>query len=180
MLRICHIFNLLLAGGIKLHSILINVFAIEGLGRRYAPVNNEFALSRSLFTSLEMEGIVINRATYTSTVAVIADEPDTYASTAGKAHGPPAPTPQPTTAPTPPGVSTFPPSNPPPGRKFTALMEKAATACPLCHKKNHGLIKCGYGLRAGYVTKHNLEKAKTQIKALDLGKVFRIKPGKNP
>ena len=33
MLRICHIFNLLLAGGIKLPSILLNVFYIKGLGR---------------------------------------------------------------------------------------------------------------------------------------------------
>ena len=59
-------------------------------------------------------------------------------------------------------------------------MEKFAMECPLCHNKHHYLTKCGYGLRAGYVTKHNLEKAKTQIKALDLGKVFRVKPGKNP
>ena len=61
-----------------------------------------------------------------------------------------------------------------------ALMEKAATACPLCHNKRHGLIKCGYGLRAGYVTKHNPEKAKARLETLDLGKGRRAKPHKNP
>ena len=61
-----------------------------------------------------------------------------------------------------------------------ALMEKAATACPLCHNKRHGLIKCGYGLRAGYVTKHNPEKAKARLETLDLSKGRRAKPDNNP
>ena len=64
--------------------------------------------------------------------------------------------------------------------KFTPLMEKAATKCPLCHNKHHGVTKFGYGLCAGYVTKHNSEKAKTQLEALNLGKGRRAKPGKNP
>ena len=59
-------------------------------------------------------------------------------------------------------------------------MEKAATECPLCHNKHHGLTKCGYGLRAGYVAEHSPEKAKTQLEELDLGKGRRAKPGKNP
>ena len=49
-------------------------------------------------------------------------------------------------------------------------MEKAATECSLCHNKHHGLTNCGYGLHVVYVTKHNLEKAKTQLEALNLGK----------
>ena len=32
----------------------------------------------------------------------------------------------------------------------------------------------------GYVTKHNPEKAKTQLEALDLGKGRRSNPGKHP
>ena len=59
-------------------------------------------------------------------------------------------------------------------------MEKAATACPLCHNKHQGIIQCGYGLRASYVTKRNPEKAKARLKALDLGKVRCAKPDKNP
>ena len=59
-------------------------------------------------------------------------------------------------------------------------MEKAAMAYPLCHNKHHGLIKCGYGLCTGYFTKHNPEKAKTQIKALELGNGCHAKLVKNP
>ena len=77
-------------------------------------------------------------------------------------------------------MAAFPPSSLPQGRKFTDLMEKAAIECPLCHNKHHGLTKCVYGLRVGYVTKHNPEKAKTHIKSLDLGKGHRAKPSKNP
>ena len=40
-------------------------------------------------------------------------------------------------------------------------MEKANMVCPLCHNKHHGLTKCGYDIRAFYITKHNQEKAKT-------------------
>ena len=61
-----------------------------------------------------------------------------------------------------------------------ALMEKAATACPLCHNKRHGLIKCGYGLFADYVTKHNPEKAKARLETLDLSKGRRAKPDNKP
>ena len=78
------------------------------------------------------------------------------------------------------GVSTLPPSIPSQGRKVTALTEKAATACPLCHNKHHGLTKRGYVLCAGYATKHKQEKANAQIEALELGKGRRAKPGKNP
>ena len=59
-------------------------------------------------------------------------------------------------------------------------MEKAATACPLCHNRHHGLLKCGYRLHTVYVTEHNPEKAKTQLEALDPGKGRREKPGKKP
>ena len=38
MLRIRHIRNLLLEGGINLPSILLHIFAIKGLGNGYAPV----------------------------------------------------------------------------------------------------------------------------------------------
>ena len=169
MSRIYHIRNLLLAGGIKLPSILLKMFSVKGLGNGYTPVKKEFALASSLFTSLDLEIIKIKCPTYTIAAASIADEPDMYASAAGKATGPTALTPNPTTAPTS-GVSTFPLLRPPLGRKVTASMEKAAMACPLCHNKHHGLTKCGYGLRAGYVTKHNPEKAKTQLEALNLGK----------
>ena len=59
MSRIRHIRNLLLAVGIKLPSILLNMFAVKGLGNGYAPVKKEFALARSIFTSLYLEGIEI-------------------------------------------------------------------------------------------------------------------------
>ena len=101
------------------------------------------------------------------------------ASAARKATGPQARTPKPTLALTA-VIYAFRPSRPPQVRKATALMEKAAMTCPLCHNKYHGPKKCGYGLRAGYVTKHNMEKAKTQLKVLDLGKGSRAKLGKNP
>ena len=179
MSRIRHIRNLLLEGGINLPSILLNMFAVKGLGNGYAPAKNVFALASSLFTSLDLEGIEIKYATYTRAAAAIADEPDTYKSAAGKAAGPPTPTPYPTTAPIP-GVSTFPPSRPPSGRKVTALMENSAMTYPLCHNKHHGLIKCGYGLCAGYATKHYPEKAKARIKTLNLGKGRCAKPNKNP
>ena len=130
MLRICHIRNLLLAGGINISSILLNIFAVKGLGNGYAPANKDFALASSLLTSLDLEGIEINCANYTSSAAAIADKPDTYTSAAGKVASPSALIPQPTTALTP-GVSTFPSSRPPPGRKVTAIMEKAGPACPL-------------------------------------------------
>ena len=74
-----------------------------------------------------------------------------HASATKKAPSPPDPTPNPNTAPTA-GVSTFPPSRPPPGREVTDLTEKSATACALCHNKHYGLKNGGYGLRAGYVT----------------------------
>ena len=76
MSRIYHIRNLLLEGGIKLPSILLNIFAIKGLGNGYALVKKEFSLARSLFTSLDLERIEINCATYTSAVAAIADKPE--------------------------------------------------------------------------------------------------------
>ena len=38
MSRIYHIHNLLLAGGIKLPSILLSMFTIKDMGNRYAPV----------------------------------------------------------------------------------------------------------------------------------------------
>ena len=57
MLRICHICNLFLAGGIKLPSILLNMFAFKGLENGYAPVKKNFALTSSLFTYLDLEGI---------------------------------------------------------------------------------------------------------------------------
>ena len=53
------------------------------------------------------------------------------------------------------GVSIFPPLRPPSGMKFTALTENSAMAFPLYHNKHHVLTKCIYGLRVGYVTKHN-------------------------
>ena len=59
MLRIRHIRNLLLAGGIKLPSILLNMFAVKGLGNGYAPVKKDFSLIISLFTSIDLEGIEI-------------------------------------------------------------------------------------------------------------------------
>ena len=179
MSRICHICNLLLPGVIKLPSILLKNFAVKVLGNGYSPVKKEFSLASSLFTSLDPEGIEIKCATYTSAAADITDEPDTYVSFARKSSGPPAPTPKPTTAPMA-GVSTFPPLRPPPGRKIVTLMEKSAMACPLCHNKRHGLTKFGYGLRAIYVIEYNPEKAKTQLKALDLVKGRHAKPGKNP
>ena len=130
MSRTRHIRNLLLAGGIKLPSMLPNMFAVKGLGTGYALVKKEFYLYRSIFTSLDLEGIDIQCATYTSAAASIKDDTDTYASAAGKATGPQSLTPNPTPTPTD-GISTFPPLSPPQGRKVTALMEKAATACPL-------------------------------------------------
>ena len=63
MSRIQHIRNLLLAGGIKLPSILLNMFSVKGLGNGYAPVKKEFTLASSLFTSLDLEGIEIKCAT---------------------------------------------------------------------------------------------------------------------
>ena len=39
MSRIRHIRNLLLTGGIKLPSILLNIFPVKGLWNAYAPVN---------------------------------------------------------------------------------------------------------------------------------------------
>ena len=89
MLRIRHIRNLLLTGGIKLPSVLLNMFAVKGLGNRYAPIKKEFHLTSSLFTSLNLKGIEIKCATYTSAAASIAEDPDTYASAAGKAASPP-------------------------------------------------------------------------------------------
>ena len=77
MSRIRHICNLLLAGGINLPSILLNVFAVNGLGNGYVPVKKEFSLASSLFTSLDLEGIKIKCATYTSAAAAIVDDPDT-------------------------------------------------------------------------------------------------------
>ena len=121
MSHIRHIHNLLLEGGIKLPSILLNMFSVKGLGIKYTPVKKEFAFSRSLFTSLNLEGINIKCTTYTSAAAAIADNPDTYKSAAGNAAAPQAPTPNPTPAPTA-GVSTFPPSRPLQGRKVTSLM----------------------------------------------------------
>ena len=106
------------------------MFSVKGLGSRYAPVKKDFALTRSLLTPLDLEGIDIKCATYTSAAASIKDDTDTYVSAAGKATGPQSLTPNPTPAPTY-GISTFPPLSPPQGRKVTALMEKAATACPL-------------------------------------------------
>ena len=126
MSHIRYIHNLLLAGGTKLPSILINMSAVKGLRSGYGPSKKEFALASSLFTSLDLEGIKIKCATYTSAAVVITDESDTYVSASGKAAGPQAPTPKPTLALTA-GVSTLPPYSPQKGRKVTALMEKTAT-----------------------------------------------------
>ena len=103
MSRNCHTCNLLLAGSIKLPPILLNMFAIKGLGSRYAPLKNEFVL-----TSLDLEVIKIKCATYTSAAAAITDDPNLYVSAAGKAAGPQAPIPKPTPAPTA-SVFTLPP-----------------------------------------------------------------------
>ena len=54
MSRIRHISNLLLAGGINLPSILLQMSAIKGLGNGYAPAKNDFDLASSLFTSLNL------------------------------------------------------------------------------------------------------------------------------
>ena len=69
MSRIRQIRNLLLAGSIKLPSILLNMFASKGLGSGYALVKKQFALVSSLFISLDLEGIEIKCATYTSAAA---------------------------------------------------------------------------------------------------------------
>ena len=71
MLRIRHIRNLLLAGGIKLPSILLNMFAVKSLGPGYVPVKKKFALTSSLVISLDLEGIEIKCATYTSAAEAI-------------------------------------------------------------------------------------------------------------
>ena len=78
MSRICLIHNLLLAGGINLPSIILNMFAVKGLGSGYAPVKKEFALASSLFISLNLEGIKIKCATYTSVAAAITHNTDMY------------------------------------------------------------------------------------------------------
>ena len=88
MSRIRHIRNLLLAGGIKLPSIPLKIFAVKGLGNGYTPVKKEFALARSLFTSLDLEGIEIKCITYISAAAFIGDELDTYAAMVGTAASP--------------------------------------------------------------------------------------------
>ena len=49
-------------------------------------------------------------------------------------------------------------------------MEKVAAKCPMCHNKRHGLDKCGYAFRAGFVCTHNPEKAAAQLAALNLGR----------
>ena len=108
MSHICHIRNLLLSGSIKMPSVLLNMFAVKGLGNGYAPVKKKFALASSLFTSLDLEGIEIKCDTYTRAAAAILEKPDTYAAAAGKAASPPASTPKPTTVPTA-DNSTFPP-----------------------------------------------------------------------
>ena len=176
---ICHIRNILLAGSINLPSILLQISTIKGLGNRYVPAKKYFDLVSSLFTSLDLERIEIKCATYTNSAAAIVDDPNTHVSASRNAPSLPAPTPKPNTAPMA-GVYTFPPSRAPPGREVTSIMKKAATACPLCHNKHHGLTNCIYSLHAGYVTQHNPEKSKTQIEALDLGKGRHAKPGKNP
>ena len=57
MSRICHIRSLVLTGGINLPSILLQMFAIKGLGNGYAPAKKDFDLASSLFTSLDLERI---------------------------------------------------------------------------------------------------------------------------
>ena len=78
MSHIRYIHNLLLAGGTKLPSILINMSAVKGLRSGYGPSKKEFALASSLFTSLDLEGIKIKCATYTSVAAAITHDTDMY------------------------------------------------------------------------------------------------------
>ena len=98
------------------------------------------------------------------------EEEDTYASAAARGSAAtPVPSPQPAAPVAGGSQPAFPPARPPPGHKVTALMAKAAAECPLCHQKHHGLAKCGYALRAGYVCQHKPAEAATQLAALNLG-----------
>ena len=49
-------------------------------------------------------------------------------------------------------------------------MSKAATEWPICFQA-HPFVKCGYGLRGGFITEHDPKKAKTKLVDLGLGNV---------
>ena len=156
MARVRTINGKLKADGVELLWILLNMFTVRGLGGSYAAAKREFALTSSLFSALDIEGIKTRCSNYTSALTAMGDDmDDTSASAAGRvAAAPSEPSPPPTTGQ---NKSVFPPAKPPPGHKITAIMEKAATECPLWHNKRHGLDKFGYAFRAGFVCTHNLE-----------------------
>ena len=140
MARIRTIKGKLKAGGIDLPPILLNMFTVKGLGGAYSAIKREFALKSGLFSSLDLEGIELKCANFTSALTAMGDdEEDTYASAAAAPAGPHKPADRAAGGARP----VFPPAKPPPGHKVTALMSKAATECSLCHQKHNGLAKCG-------------------------------------
>ena len=106
--------------------------------------------------------------TYKSTLKALYNGTDgSYASAAGRgaAAAPPPPPPPANDR----GAPIFPPVKPPCSHKSTALVDKAASKCPMCHNKHHGLAKCGFTLRTGFVCQHKSDKAAKQLVALNLG-----------
>ena len=141
---------------------------VKGLGGAYSAVKKEFALTNSLFSILDTEGVETRYMTYNNTLKAVGNNVDnTYASSASRgADSAPPSTPPPATGG---GALIFPLVKPPLGHNITSLVEKAVSECPLCHIKHHGLAKCGYALRAGLVCQHKPDKATKQLTALNLG-----------
>ena len=99
MARVRAINGKLKAGGVELHRILLNMFTVGGLGGSYAAVKRDFALTSSLFSTLDIEGIETRCSNYASALSAIGDDvEESYVSAAGRgAAAPPDPLPPPTT-----------------------------------------------------------------------------------
>ena len=161
--------DLILAGGAAVHPVLLNLFCLRGLGPEYANVKKELVASGELYGDITLDQIEQRCNAYTSAAKRIGIGSSPAAASAATTT-PPGPSPAQAPAPAPaPTHSAYPPESAPPGQFVTAVCKNADSACPVCHKKSHGVCRCGFLLRAGYVVVKDPARAAELCKEYGLG-----------
>ena len=165
--RVLDTIVLLRGGAVVLHPALVNLFAVHGLNNNYAAVKMDIAVHPQRFVSLDLDELERTCNTYTRTLQAVTS--DAVIPSAAAATPAPPPPPAPDQTPTP----TYPPKAHHPLGRLKAVLRAAKTTCPVCFHP-HPFTQCFVCLGAGYVTEHDPEKAKEQLKAQ--GKPPRRKP----
>ena len=175
MWRVRNVVNQLRGGNVNLHPILVTLFAVRGLDSAYEAAKTNLAVRSENYTDLTLDNLERRCLTFVTVARNFQSDAAIPTAAAAEVANNSTRSRAPGTSTTPNDGSKlpYPPKLYPRHSKLiTAQLVKAAKEYPLCFKP-HPFIKCGFGLRAGYITKHNPTKAKVKLDGLDL------KDGKN-